>query len=255
MTSRKTAPRCFRCWRWDGASNSLQKQLPHSSKRSLNGAPISYSELALRGIAAAAAIVLEGDVHHHAAGGRLKVHDQRLDVLRAAEAGDGGVVDWRMDPEAEALIVEAGDGVADDHVGQLGDALANELRIGFELHAGQRTGDLHGGGVVHVEDDAALDVPGDLDHGRGGAARIRLLLHRDVGDIDGAGEGLREHGIGGVDERLDQLHLHDSYSPAGTATAASPSTYLTTSYSSSGFTGFCTKWRAPFCSAATMFSW
>src|SRR6266536_1851180 len=96
MTSRKTAPRCFRCWRWDGASNSLQKQLPHSSKRSLNGAPISYSELALRGIAAAAAIVLEGDVHHHAAGGRLKVHDQRLDVLRAAEAGDGGVVDWRM---------------------------------------------------------------------------------------------------------------------------------------------------------------
>ena len=65
-------------------------------------------------IGPAAAIVADGNIHEDAAGGGGKIHDQRFHVLRAAETLQGWVIDWGMDFETKALVVERGDGVADD---------------------------------------------------------------------------------------------------------------------------------------------
>ena len=141
-------------------------------------------------------------------GGRGEIHHQCFHVLRAAEALLAGVIDGRMDLETESLIVESGDSVADDEIGQFGDGLANDLRVGIHLSACDGAGDLHGGAVLNVEDDAPFDVAADLNHGGGGPALVGFLVHGNIGNRDGAGQGLGEHGVGGVDEWLNQLHPH-----------------------------------------------
>src|SRR5581483_6569634 len=165
-----------------------------------------------------------------------------------------------MDLETKSLVVQGSYGIADHQVCQLADRFQDDpVRLRDRL-PGQCPGDPRRRFRIDVEDHSTFDVAAYQHHRRYALSPVRLFLHRHVADLRRALQHLCKHRIGGIDERLDQVHLHWPESPPATAAAASvmpssPSTYLITSYSTSGFTGFCTKCRAPFCSAATMFSW
>src|SRR5579883_817262 len=44
-------------------------------------------------------------------------------------------------------------------------------------------------------------------------AAIDLFIHADVADPGGTLQGFRQHGVCGIDERLDQFHLHFFWGP------------------------------------------
>ncbi len=89
----------------------------------------------------------------------------------------------------------------------------------------EKRGDARSGGRVHIEDHAAFDVATDVHHGGNAFPAIDLLLHGNVANAGFAAERLGQHGIGGVNERLNQFHLHDCTSAAAASeVAASPMT-------------------------------
>src|ERR1700736_3987145 len=188
-------------------------------------------------------VVTQGDIHEDAAAAGFEADDQRLGVLAAGGAVFGSEENWRMDAEMEALIVQGGDRISGDLVGQLTNRFPYQF-VGFgQIGAREVAGYPHRSLRVEVEDNSALDVPAER-HQRGHAfAAVNLLLHAEVPNRHGRLQALRQYGVSRVDEGLDQLHLHDQApAPAALATApSSPSTYLTTSYRTSGLTGFCTK--------------
>src|SRR5271168_5183683 len=103
--------------------------------------------------------------------------------------------------EMEALVVEQGDGVTDNHVSEFADRLANHLVGGLDLHARQLTGDLDGDFRRKVEDDAAFDVSLDGDQGSDALAAISILIHRKIADFSWRLQGLGEYRVRGVNER------------------------------------------------------
>ena len=87
--------------------------------------------------------------------------------------------------------------------------------------------DVHGGPGIGIEDDAPFDVAVDLDDCGNPFAAVGFLFHAHVADTSLALQALGEHSVGGVDERLDQLHLHDYFPPALTVCAVSTSSPMT----------------------------
>ena len=136
-----------------------------------------------------------------------------------------------MHAEVETLVVERGDRISDDLVGKLADRLAHQLlRRGqfFPCHA---AGHAHRGLWVGVEDNAPFDIARQRDQRRHPMSSVALFFHTEVPDGGRALQAVSQHGVGRVDEWLDQLHPH-VYAPAPAAlatTASSPSTYLITS--------------------------
>src|SRR5438270_963328 len=64
------------------------------------------------------AVIAHSDVHEHCSFGGFETHYQGFGIFAAAETAFGSVRRWGRDLEAEALIVEAGDGIANHHVGE-----------------------------------------------------------------------------------------------------------------------------------------
>src|ERR1700676_3444011 len=149
-----------------------------------------------------------------------------------------------MHSEMETLVVECADGIADNLVRQFEDSFFDQA-VGFgQVCARIVAGHTQGGLRLEVQNNAALDIAAKSNHAGHTFAAIGILFHREMAHLRGARQTLRQHGVGRVDERLNQFHLHcdQTPAPAEVATApSSPNTYLITSYSTSGLTGFCTK--------------
>jgi len=132
----------------------------------------------------------------------LSIHAARKSLLVHMDFG-------RKNLEAETLVIEKRDGIADDHVGEFADGLTNDLLAFREFRTGKLAGHAHGHFGREIEDDAALDVALDGDESGDTLAAISVLVHGEVGDFRGRLQRFGEHGIGGVDEGLNEFHSHE----------------------------------------------
>ena len=108
----------------------------------------------------------------------------------------------------KALIVERADGIAHDLIRKFEDSFSYKA-IGLgQFRAGIVAGHAQSGLRLEIQNDAALDVPGKRHHAGHTFAAISILFHREVAYFGRTRKALRQHGIGRVDERLNQLHLH-----------------------------------------------
>src|SRR6266404_63352 len=191
---------------------------------------------------------------------RLDADHQRFGV---GASGEPLVVhvDFRREHfEVKPLVVQQRHRISDDHVRQFADCFPHHLLTRLNFHSRELAGHFDRHFRRQIQNDAPFNVALDGDERRHTLPAIRIFLHRQVHDFRRRLQRLREDRIRGVDERLDQFHSHEWCSPASatgapTALGSSLSTYRRISYSTSGFTGFCTKCFAPFCSAARIFSW
>src|SRR5882762_6293448 len=162
--------------------------------------------------------------------------------------------------EMKSLIVQQRHGIPDDHVRHLANRLPDHLLARLNFRPRELARHLYRHFRREVENHAPLDVSLDGNERRDTLAAIRLFVHFQVHDFRRRLQRLREDRVRGIDERLNQFHSHERCSPASatgepTALGSSLSTYRRISYSTSGFTGFCTKCFAPFWRAARIFSW
>src|SRR5207248_8468510 len=121
-------------------------------------------------------------------------------------------------------VVECYHSVADNQVGKFADHV--NYCVSRSDIAIQSGGDHDGGLGVNGEDDVAFDIAIEADGGGSAFGVIGRLLHGEVNNLDRLLKHLREHGIGRVDERLDEIELHGC-TPAAAAwdlLSASPST-------------------------------
>src|SRR5882724_11159189 len=204
--------------------------------------------------------IVHRNVQVHFAAGRLDADHQRLGV-RASRQPFVVHVDFRRKHfEVKPLVIQPRHRIPDDHIRQLADRFPHHLLTRFNFHARELAGHFDRHFRRQIQNHAPFNVSLDGDERRHTLPAIRIFLHRQVHDFRRRLQRFREDRIRGVDERLDQFHSHERCSPASatgapTALGSSLSTYRRISYSTSGFTGFCTKCFAPFCSAARIFSW
>ncbi len=111
--------------------------------------------------------------------------------------------------EVKSLVVERGDGVANDLVGQFTDRFAYQIGVGFgDFDASQTTGELHRGFKVDIKNDPAFDLTHQANLGRDSFSPVRFLFHAEVLDGNGRVQCLGQHGVGRINERLNQVHPH-----------------------------------------------
>src|SRR5579863_9319204 len=116
--------------------------------------------------------------------------------------------------EPKALIVEQRDGISDDHVGELADGLARDVLAFLDRASSEMAGDFVGDFRSDIEHNATFDVALKQNVRGDAFAAIRLFVHREIVDLCRRLEHLRENGVGGIDERLDEFHSHARRSPA-----------------------------------------
>ena len=75
-------------------------------------------------------VIAQRDIHEDISAGGLEADHQRFCVFTGFVALLGGVQERWMNAEMKSLVVERGDGVADDLVGQFKDRFLDQL-IGF----------------------------------------------------------------------------------------------------------------------------
>ena len=96
-----------------------------------------------------------------------------------------------MYPEMKALVIERGDGVADDLVGQLAHRL---LHQGIRLRnfgAGKLAGHAHRGCGIEIEDNATFDIAGEPYQGGDALAAVGFLFHAEIPDDHRGPQALR----------------------------------------------------------------
>ena len=109
----------------------------------------------------------------------------------------------------KALVVQRGHGVANDLVREFAHRFPHQI-VGFrQFGAGKVACDLRSRLGREVENDSSFNVASEFDHRGNTLAAISHRLHGEVSNRHGGFQALRQHGIGRVDERLDQLHLHN----------------------------------------------
>src|SRR5882672_5360400 len=179
--------------------------------------------------------VAHGDVHEDCPATGIEGHEKRFGVARCAQPLRREMHLGGQYFEAETLVVEGCDRIADDLIGEFKDGFLGHIVARTDFRAGERARQIGGGGRGQVDDDASLDIAGKSNLCRDAAALIRILGHEDFAHTRAAAQALSEHRVGCIDEGLDQLHFH-AWAPsamlsgaiAATATS-SPITYLTTS--------------------------
>ena len=113
-----------------------------------------------------------------------------------------------MHAKMEALVVERGNSVADNLVREFEDGFLDQrVRLG-QFGARVVAGHLDRRLRFKVQYDPAFDVPGQRDHAGHALAAVGVFFHGEVAHLGRALQPLRQHGVGRVDERLDQFHLH-----------------------------------------------
>src|SRR5713101_6342900 len=204
--------------------------------------------------------IVHGDIQVNLSARRLDANHKSFGVGAACQSRFVHVDFRGKHFEMKSLVVEQRHRIAYDHVRHFANRFFHHLLAGFDFRACKLTGHFHRHFLREVENHAAFNIALDGDERRDTFATIGILVHREVHDIRGRLQRLRENRVRGADERLDQFHSHERCSPASAtgvpaALGSSLSTYRRISCNTSGFTGFCTKCFAPFCSAARMFSW
>ena len=113
-----------------------------------------------------------------------------------------------MHTEMKALVIQDGDGISGDLIGQFTNRFPHQI-IGLgEFGAGEMAGYAHCGLGIEIEDDSTLDVTGKRDQRGHTFAPVGFLLHAEVPNGHGRLQALGQDGVRRVYERLDQLHLH-----------------------------------------------
>src|ERR1700686_4681592 len=90
-----------------------------------------------------AAMVAQRYVHEDISAGSAEAHHQGFRVLTAFAALLRSVQSWWTNVKVESLVVERGDGVSNDLVGQLADRLAHQIVALGYFDTGQTGGELH----------------------------------------------------------------------------------------------------------------
>src|SRR5437016_2366396 len=204
--------------------------------------------------------IVHRDVQINVPARRFNANHQRFRIRAACQTRFVHVNFRRKHFEVKSLVIKQRHRISDDHVRQFANRLFHYLLARFKLRTCELARHFHRHFRRQVENHAPFNVASDRDQRRDTLAAIRVFVHFQVHDFRRPLQRLRENRVRGVDERLDQFHSHERCSPAKatgapTALGSSLSTYRRISYSTSGFTGFCTKCFAPFWSAARIFSW
>src|SRR5260370_29478387 len=100
-----------------------------------------------------AAVIAQSHIHEDVSAGSAETHHQGFCVFTAFAALLGSVQGWWTNVKVESLIVECGDGVANDLVGQLTDRLAHQIVALGYFDSGQAGGKLHRRSQVHIKND------------------------------------------------------------------------------------------------------
>src|SRR5208282_6413910 len=113
-----------------------------------------------------AAQVAQRYVHEDISAGSIEAEHQGFGVFTAFAALLGSVLGGRMNTKVKSLVVERGDGVANDLVGQLTDRLPDQIFAGVgSFDSGETAGELHGGSLVGIENDPAFDFAREANLG------------------------------------------------------------------------------------------
>src|SRR5580658_10913292 len=111
-------------------------------------------------------MVAQGYIHKNISTGSLEAHDERFRVFTAFASLLGGMHCGRPNVEMKSLIIQRGDGIADDLVGELADRLAYKLVIGLgDLDARQAASQLCRGWLVHIKNYSPFDLAGEANLG------------------------------------------------------------------------------------------
>src|SRR3979490_1108438 len=112
-----------------------------------------------------ATVIAQRHIHEDVSAGSAEAHHQGFRVLTALAALVGSVQGWWTNVKVESLVVECGDGVANDLVSQLTDRPAPHiLPLGY-FDAGETGGKLHRGSQVHIKNDPPFDLAREANLG------------------------------------------------------------------------------------------
>src|ERR1700687_3957013 len=155
-----------------------------------------------------AAMVAQRHVHEDVSAGSAEAHHQSFSVFTAFAALLGSVQGWWTNVKMESLVVERGDGVANDLVGQFTDRLAYQIvGLGY-FNAGQTGGELHRRSQVDIKNNSPFNLAREANLGSDPFPPVRLFFHAQVLDGNGRLQPLRKDRVGRVNERLNQVHPH-----------------------------------------------
>src|SRR5229473_5067381 len=156
-----------------------------------------------------AAVVAQRHIHKDVSAGGAEAHHQGFCVLTAFATLLGSVQGWWTNVKVESLVVERGDGVANDLVSQLTNRLAHQIvGLGY-FDAGQTGGELYRRSQIHIKNDPPFNLAREANLGSDPFPPVGLFFHAEVLDGNGRLQPLRQDGVGRVNERLNQVHPHD----------------------------------------------
>src|ERR1700687_5088983 len=142
-----------------------------------------------------AAMVAQRHVHEDVSAGSAEAHHQSFSVFTAFAALLGSVQGWRTNVKMESLVVERGDGVANDLVRQLTDRLAHQLVALGYFDTGQTGGELHRRAQVHIKNDPPFNLAREANLGSDSFPPVRLLFHAQVLNGNRRLQPLRQDGV------------------------------------------------------------
>jgi len=106
--------------------------------------------------------------------------------------------------EVKAFVIEGGDGVANDLVGEFADRFARQSLIGLgDFNSGQTAGELQCCPKLDIKNDPPFDLAREANFGSDSVPPVRLFFHSQVLDENGRPQPLRQNGVGRIDERLN----------------------------------------------------
>src|ERR1700704_3027896 len=124
-----------------------------------------------------ATVIAQRHIHEDVSAGSAEAHHQGFSVLTAFAALLGSVQGWWTNVKVESLVVECGDGVANDLVSQLTDRLAHQI-VGLGYFDPRRAGgDSHRRSQVHIKNDPPFNLAREANLGSDPLPPVRLLFH------------------------------------------------------------------------------
>src|ERR1035438_4443852 len=100
-----------------------------------------------------AGVVAQRHIHEDFSAGSIEAHHHRFGVFTAFAALLGSVQGWGTNMKVKSLVVERGDSVANDLVGQLTDRFAYQIVALGDFDARQKSGELHRRPRVRIKND------------------------------------------------------------------------------------------------------
>src|SRR5208282_2171135 len=154
-------------------------------------------------------VIPQGHVHEDISSRSIEAHHQRFSIFATFAAFLGGVQRGRTNVKVESLIVERGNGISNNLVGQLAHRLPHQFFVGFgHCNSRQTAGESERRSQVDIENDSPFDLARQVNFGSDPLPPVRLFFHAQVLDGNRRSEPLRQRGVRRVDERLNYIHSH-----------------------------------------------